>query len=55
MKPGDAVRIEPSGRLGIIVKPSRKRWAVGYTVDVLVDGRVESVLVERVTVIEKEC
>ena len=39
--------------VGVVVSPPRKRFMVGYVVEVLVSGQIETLVLERVELLEK--
>jgi hypothetical protein len=53
MKPGTPVRILRDRSIGVVVSAPRKRWMVGYTVDVLVGGVIKSIVIENVEIIDE--
>ena len=56
MKVGDAVWVsKKKDKIGVLLSLPKRKFMVGPTVEVLIDGRVKRVLAEKVQVVKTDC
>ena len=55
MKVGDIVRVKTrsGNRIGVLVSTGKKRFMIGTTAEVMIDGVVKEVITDKITLVQR--